>query len=111
MIDKLWLKSMRFFSHTCHQKASRSYFIKNYQMPICARCLGLTIGYILGFCFFNSSINIIAYILLIIPLIIDGLLQLKTNYESTNLKRLITGIFAGIGYISIFIIIINKVIH
>ena len=35
--------------------------------------------------------------LLIIPMIIDGYLQLLTSYLSNNLLRLITGILFGIG--------------
>ena len=30
-----------------------------------------------------------------LPLVFDGMLQLKTSYESTNIKRLITGILFG----------------
>ena len=37
-------------------------------------------------------------------MIIDGLIQLKTNYESTNIKRFLTGVLFGYGLVSIFII-------
>lgn len=103
MSDKIWFKSMDLCSYTCHQKASRSYFIKKYQMPICARCFGLTIGYLLALFIYNNNISLLVYIIMPIPLIIDGLIQLKTVYESTNFRRLITGIIAGIGYMSILI--------
>ncbi len=36
-----------------------------------------------------------------LPLILDGTIQLFTNYESTNVKRLITGFLFGIGFCSI----------
>ncbi len=107
MIDKIWLKLMRVCSYTCHQKASRSYFIKRYQMPICSRCFGLSIGYLLAILAYNNEIPLLIFILMPIPLILDGLIQLKTAYESTNLKRLITGIIAGIGYMSIIIRLIT----
>ena len=35
--------------------------------------------------------------LLCLPLIADGFLQLLTSYESTNIKRILTGIPFGIG--------------
>lgn len=39
----------------------------------------------------------IQYVLLIIPMIVDGFLQLLTPYLSNNPLRLITGILFGIG--------------
>ena len=47
--DKLWIKSMIWFDKYwgCHQLPERSFFFKGYQLPICARCLGIILGYIL----------------------------------------------------------------
>ena len=36
-------------------------------------------------------------VLLIIPGIVDGLIQLRANYESTSLIRLVTGLSGGLG--------------
>ena len=36
-------------------------------------------------------------LLMLLPLIVDGIVQARTTYESTNLRRLITGILYGYG--------------
>lgn len=38
-----------------------------------------------------------------IPMVIDGFIQLKTSYESNNIKRLITGSLFGYGFCNLFI--------
>jgi len=42
-------------------------------------------------------------ILMMLPLVIDGFVQRLTSYESTNIRRLITGILFGIAFIFAFI--------
>ncbi len=42
--------------------------------------------------------------MLMIPLIIDGFIQLKTQYQSTNTRRFITGVLFGYGLVSIFLL-------
>lgn len=39
-----------------------------------------------------------------LPLCVDGLVQLKTSYESTNVKRVVTGFFFGYGLFMLFIV-------
>lgn len=43
-------------------------------------------------------------ILLMLPLIADGFIQLKTSYESTNLRRVVTGFLFGFALCALFII-------
>ena len=74
---------------------------------MCARCTGLLIGYIVGgitAIFYRAAFY--WYIPLIIPLILDGTIQMFTKYESNNMKRIITGLLAGFGYINLIIIFI-----
>ena len=52
--------------------------------------------------FINPSI--ILCIVLMIPLIADGLIQRLTPYESGNIRRLISGILFGYALVSLFII-------
>ena len=86
----------------CHCRDDRSFYFRQTKFPICARCTGELIGMIIGIpLFFIIRFNIIIYILLSIPLVIDGTIQLLTSYESNNIKRLITGILFGISLISI----------
>ncbi|MBC7107584.1 MAG: DUF2085 domain-containing protein [Methanomassiliicoccales archaeon] len=84
----------------CHQKSDRSYFINGNQMPFCARDFGifagLTLGMLIALLAPKIRINAITFVLMFIPLVIDGALQLLTSYESTNPLRLFTGILAGI---------------
>ncbi|WP_412176753.1 DUF2085 domain-containing protein [Bacillus sp. T3] len=69
------------------------------QLPLCARCTGIFIGYMVGllYAFTFGSLELWFALLLLIPLIIDGMVQFRTNYVSTNIRRLITGILAGFG--------------
>lgn len=93
IFDKYW---------GCHQIAERSFFIKGYQFPVCARCTGIIIGEItfIIFALLSLRINIILSLLFMIPLIIDGTLQFKTKYISNNIKRLLSGMFFGFGFFS-----------
>ena len=90
----------RFGDRYCHQKDHRSWDLNGNQMPVCARDVGLFIGIFVG-CVFGSSyrrgIKILALILLLAPMAIDGGLQSLTTYESYNPLRLITGIIGGFG--------------
>ena len=85
----------------CHQKADRSFFLNENQMPFCSRCtaiwLGLSIG--LGFLIFykielNGKFLILIFIGLV-PIGIDGVGQLFGSWKSTNIVRLITGLLVG----------------
>ena len=110
--DELWLFLMKLFSTTCHQKANRSFFFNNYQCPICARCTGLLIGYILGIValFFNSKISIVLSLFLIGIMFIDWFIQHKKILYSTNIRRLLTGTLCGFGIINILSIIFTKIL-
>jgi len=82
----------------CHQIAERSYFLNGNQMPFCSRDLGLFIGLMVGFgvaTFISIQINPMLLILGLLPIGLDGGIQLVTEYESTNALRLATGIIAG----------------
>lgn len=87
----------------CHRMPERSFFIKSYQFPVCARCTGfyisLIIYFIYTYCFFvdYNLILLIFATLLIIPTAIDGLTQLFEYRESNNVLRFITGLIGGIG--------------
>ena len=86
----------------CHQKAERSFFLNNNQMPFCSRCsaiwFGLTIG--LGILVFYSIVLNEKFLILIflsfIPIGIDGVGQLIGLWESTNVSRVFTGVLVGI---------------
>ncbi|MDO9493422.1 DUF2085 domain-containing protein [Acetobacterium sp.] len=89
----------------CHQLGSRSFFIKGYQFPVCARCTGIYLGLILGVFF---KISLLFSLLSIIPLLLDGLTQLLTKYQSNNIKRIGTGLLFGIGFANLFLILLKE---
>ncbi len=96
-----WLP--RFFG--CHARPDRSFYINNIKLPICARCTGELIGILFAMIsnfFYIPSAKIL--FVLLIPMVIDGFLQLLTKYESNNLKRVITGFLFGYALFSLFII-------
>lgn len=110
---KFWLKSMRFFGKlfNCHQLPERSFHIHGVQLPLCARCTGILIGYIcalISFVFYKQIWWI--DLLFLMPLIFDGTIQLLTKYESNNFKRLITGLLFGFGFLQIIILGIYSLI-
>lgn len=83
----------------CHQIADRSFFINGNQMPFCARDLGLFIGLAAGSgfaAFVRFKIHPLLVLLGLVPIGVDGGLQLVTEYESNNILRLATGLLAGL---------------
>ena len=88
----------------CHQRPERSFFVKGYQMPVCARCEGELKGILaalIAVWFLRPPYWLMA--VMMVPMAADGLIQGLTKYESTNLRRLITGILFGFG-ITMFVI-------
>ncbi len=82
----------------CHQIASRSYFLNGNQVPFCSRDVGIFAGLALGMAvaiFTRFRITVLAFLIGVLPLALDGTLQLVTSYESNNPVRFVTGILAG----------------
>jgi uncharacterized membrane protein len=99
---KIWIALMHLgVKAGCHQRHDRSFFFRGYQFPVCARCTGLFIGYLLGFifCWFLLPIKLlplgICTFVSVTALGIDGVLQLKNICISNNPRRIITGLFCG----------------
>jgi uncharacterized membrane protein len=97
ILDNIWVNMMNAGAiYGCHQKPERSFFIKGYQFPVCARCAGILfikpIAWLL-----NCIADIPSWgsIFLIIPMAVDGTLQYLLKTESTNKRRFITGLFGG----------------
>lgn len=96
----------------CHQRADRSYFIAGYQFPICARCTGVLIGYasaLILYRVYHISIWLCALFMLI--MFVDWFLQYKNICQSTNFRRLITGLLCGHGLLNLIIILIGGIIR
>lgn len=108
--DLVWIKSMEWCAKYwgCHQMPERSFFIFGYQFPVCARCTGIIFGEIfalIGAIFFLPRFCLC--IILMVPMLIDGIIQYKTKYLSNNIKRVCTGFLFGYGFISAFLSVIH----
>lgn len=94
----------------CHCRADRSFFHKGKKFPVCARCTGELIGIAAGIaCCFIGTLPAWLLALLLIPLIVDGTVQSLTGYESTNFRRLISGILFGFGLFGLFALSVKVV--
>lgn len=107
-------KKLHFFLQVfffCHQRPDRSFYYKGKKFPLCARCTGMAIGYLLSIVllliFGLFHLWIIA--LLILPMAIDGTGQLLNQWISNNRRRFITGLFGGIGIIYIFYTVTHQI--
>jgi len=86
----------------CHGIPDRCLTIRGHTLPICARCTGLLIGIAAGFLlpatgYLPSVVAIGLALLLVAPLLVDGLTQLAGLRHSTNSQRIVTGAIAGLG--------------
>lgn len=105
-------KSFFDYFFICHKIPERSFFYKGKQFPLCSRCTGIFIGYIIGilliimsYIFHFDIFNPIYIVILLLPMFLDGTIQYFTKYESNNFKRLITGLLGGIAIMLIIFIV------
>jgi uncharacterized membrane protein len=82
----------------CHRKKDRAIIFLGLENYLCSRCLGLLFGGILGILLLGIrvEISLVFVILLMIPMLLDGFLQLFYLRESNNFIRLITGFGFGL---------------
>ena len=98
----------------CHQISERSYYLNGNQMPFCSRDEGIFLGLVIGTTLAiitRYEIKVIYFILGIVPIGVDGLAQLLTDYESTNPIRLITGMLAGVVVALLVSMFIREIKH
>ena len=99
---------MKYSNLLCHRIPERSFFYKNHQFPVCARCTGFYISGIASIILLNfipvpySLTTLLIGILLLIPCAIDGFTQLFEYRESNNILRLITGLIGGVRLILVY---------
>lgn len=88
----------------CHQIPERSFRFRGKPFPVCARCTGVLIGYLIGgigFIFYPLPIWVnIAFCAVMLA---DWLIQYLKIRQSTNLRRLLTGLLCGIGWFQLFL--------
>ena len=107
--DETWKKLMKVGEHTgCHQKPERSFFYNDYQFPVCARCTGVIIGYLIAIpCYvifgFQKKLSITGALIMFA----DWAIQQAKIKESNNKRRFFTGIAGGFSIMSIQIKILS----
>jgi len=105
-----WVKIMRIGQLlSCHQMPERSFFWRGYQFPVCARCLGVIIGHLLAIIIvLFIRVPIVLGIVFCMIMFTDWFLQYIKVLESTNYRRLITGILGGMGVIVVSIKLLTE---
>lgn len=113
---KLWAKLMNTARYTgCHQLPERSFFIRGYQFPVCARCAGAFVGEIASYILiaFKFFISPLWTIVLLFIMGLDWLIQFLNIKQSTNVRRFFTGICGGAGitflYANIILFALQKI--
>lgn len=95
----------------CHQLPERSFFFRGKQFPVCARCTGVYLGQAVAL----LSVKWLRPPLWVVPLfcgimLADWGVQALKWRESTNIRRLITGLLCGYGLAYGVVIILVKVL-
>ena len=82
----------------CNKRSDRAPRLFGKPFILCWRCTGILIGYILSKFIATTGLmpKTILPLLLLIPCAIDGTLQYGFGIESTNIRRVTTGILAGL---------------
>lgn len=110
-VTRIYIKMIRLGHKAgCHQRPDRSFFYKGHQFPVCARCTGVLIGYFLSL--FLLPIwkgNFLLCIALAGIMFLDWLVQYLNILESTNIRRLITGVLGGYAVLTFQILLIRSV--
>jgi len=107
------------FSSVCHQLPERSFFLFGQKLAVCARCTGMYSGFAIATILF-PILRGIDYrkipspwflIISIIPIAIDGGIQLITEYESNNVLRFATGFIFGFIVIFYLLPTYNQILY
>jgi uncharacterized membrane protein len=96
----------------CHQMSERSFFYHGKQFPVCARCTGVGIGHTIAVLSNLMGARVPAFISVLMLAIMgtDWAIQEADMKESTNIRRLITGILGGFGLFNLYFMIGRKFI-
>lgn len=110
--DTTWVRLMGYGKRLgCHQMPERSFFIRGYQFPVCARCTGVLISSIIAcFIFVFYRIDFKICIALSGIMFLDWLIQHIGIRESTNPRRFVTGLIGGLGFMTLQLYVYRAII-
>jgi uncharacterized membrane protein len=108
-------------STICHQIPERSYSFQGFQMPLCARCIGIHLGFIISSMFFLAGPKrlslglpgkkqMIALGIIMAFFLIDAGLSYSGLDTSNNLRRTLSGLAAGVPLPFILYPLLNTVL-
>ena len=101
-LNQQWISRLiyGFYSFFCHQEASRSFFLFGNQVAICSRCLSFYSSVLIFGLWVSlkrtKPLDLKLALFLILPALVDVLLQTLRITESTNLVRITTGTLLGL---------------
>lgn len=94
----------------CNLREDTALHIGNFCFPLCYRCSAIIINFIVATILLKNDIfSIVIGFLLMLPCLIDGILQYCFKIRSTNTRRIITGSIAGWGLAVLYIYVINLI--
>ena len=109
-----WIRFMELGAKTgCHQMPERSFTVKGYQFPVCARCCGVFLGYLVApIAYWKLGFHRLKHFAFagLLLMFLDWLLQAIHIKESNNLRRLLTGIAGGFGSMVVFLKVLGVVV-
>lgn len=113
MTDETWVKCMEIGRRLgCHQMPERSFFVKGYQFPVCARCTGVLVSTILACILFRRyKMPVWLCFAMSAVMLADWSLQYFEIKESTNRRRFITGLVGGFGYTTLHLYLYRRLIN
>jgi len=108
-------------SSVCHQIAERSYSFGDTQMPLCARCIGVQLGFLLSIAFlwtggrrYASSLptrNALIMLGAIMSLVfVDTALSYSGVLPSDNLRRTLSGLALGVPLPFVLVPLLNMAV-
>ncbi len=88
----------------------RSFFIRGWQFPLCARCTGVTVGQMTAvvLAIFKKIIPAPVALFFLAIMGADWGIQEAGIKESTNERRFVTGFLGGFGLFSLYVSALRK---
>lgn len=106
-------------SSLCHQLEERSYSIDGFQMPLCARCMGMHMGFLAASAMlwlrrgrlplgFPRTGSVAVLVCLMVPAFADFALSYAGVWESDNARRAATGSLFGVAFAFVVVPLVSS---